>query len=160
MACVTACIVCGAQILDDLYCSQECAAAQPCDLLARIKAELGQGHPQRLLALSIALSEETIDEILKGNWSTMAEFLENKRSRDRKEQDRAMQQRLDELEDYRIAQEAMRCASEARREARERAAKNPDKPLPLTSVQKKMQKELKKLKGPLLGVRSKRRGKK
>ena len=157
MACVTACIVCGAQILDDLYCSQECAAAQPCDLLARIKAELGQGHPQRLLALS----KETIDEILKGNWSTMAEFLENKRSRDWEEQDRAMQQRLDELEDYDIAQEAMRCASEARREARERAAKNPDKPLPLTSVQKKMQKELKKLKGPFLGdVRSKRRGKK
>lgn len=96
--------------MDSCFCSKECAAARPCDLLARIKLDLLGG----------TISEETMGEILSGNWLTLEDFREQQDRIRMAKAEQENQERLDQLVDFQVSQEAVRKAQEKRAKARAR----------------------------------------
>jgi len=123
MACLRNCIVCGQGICDATYCSQECAAAPAHDLLARIKKELLTGRYSRMTEsqqVGCIFPKSIMEAILKGKWLTIDEYLEQKKKRDFEEGQRAMQRQLEEMEEFNVAQEAIRKLQEKRMKRRKR----------------------------------------
>ena len=69
MAHLCNCQTCGVGIIDANYCSQECAAAEPRDILFSIKQDIEQTG---------TISESTKQRVLAHNWTSLTDYLKQK----------------------------------------------------------------------------------
>ena len=99
MARLSNCLICGQGICDANYCSQECAAAEQDDILYRVRQDLERDGK---------ISESTKQSVLSRKWMPLKTYLKHKKERDFNEGQAALQRQLDEMEEFEVAQDAVR----------------------------------------------------